>query len=555
MPPTTIVIGTGISAIAYLRSFERDLGTVTALGGPDLWNQMDPHHQMGQPMPLLTGNLLGRGRAVRGFATVTGGSFLRAGVFAEAMRFYLARETQIRLSDRMVTEIRAREGGGYRVSGRYREDPFVLEVDNVIIALGTGPNRALTAGEDGKLEVDVAGMGGYVTGGTEFLSPDWRMPQDLDPRGRHVAIYGGSATAAWAVEAAEMRGMSVVLWFTRPDERSGSWDAAGRFAAAFPAGGRNTHVEEAFADRRAVLRLTKVKFFQKAQFIGLTFRNEAGDVILQAVDLLVYSLGAEHSARAGVRRMLHGTLAQQLVAFYDRSQAISSRAALLAVGTADRSLMIVGSAMSSAAGFRGDDLRVQGDPLRTLGSLGRYADIADSLPPAARPTEGIAMVMASIEALNEYMPARVAEGSREAVYTVPQVGHDYYYNPEGGQQRRHAIDFEWDINFNTSNRTQLAVYLAQTTDLDPFTANLTVALIVHLRTRNAFGLSDLQVQSIQDVAEAYVRLRRELDDTFEGYRYLGDRMLGADRVITLCVEGMTTSGDWVAFWQRYGIRC
>jgi hypothetical protein len=32
-------------------------------------------------------------------------------------------------------------------------------------------------------------------------------------------------------------------------------------------------------------------------------------------------------------------------------------------------------------------------------------------------------------------------------------------------------------------------------------------------------------------------------------------MLGADRVITLCVEGMTTSGDWVAFWQRYGIRC
>src|SRR6185312_1918710 len=363
MPPTTIVIGTGISAIAYLRSFERDLGTVTALGGSDLWNQMDPHHQMGQPMPLLTGNLLGRGRAARGFAAVTGGPFMRAGVFAEAMRFYLARETQIRLSDRMVTEIRAREGGGYRVSGRYREDPFVLEVDNVIIALGTGPNRALTAGEDGKLEVDVAGMGGYVTGGNEFLSPGWRMPQDLDPRGRHVAIYGGSATAAWAVEAAEMRGMSVVLWFTRPDERSGSWDAAGRFAAAFPAGGRNTHVEEAFADRRAVL--------------------------------LVYSLGAEHSARAGVRRMLHGTLAQRLVAFYDRSQAISSRAALLAVGTADRSLMIVGSAMSSAAGFRGDDLRVQGDPLRTLGSLGRYADIADSLPPAARPTEGIAMVMAS----------------------------------------------------------------------------------------------------------------------------------------------------------------
>src|SRR6185437_15550850 len=182
-----------------------------------------------------------------------------------------------------------------------------------------------------------------------------------------------------------------------------------------------------------------------------TFRNEAGDVILQAVDLLVYSLGAEHSARAGVRRMLHGTLAQQLVAFYDRSQAISSRAALLAVGPADRSLMIVGSAMSSAAGFRGDDLRVQGDPLRTLGAHGRYADIADSLPPAARPTEGIAMVMASIEALNEYMPAKQSTG-RHAMFSTPErttaeaTGPGQL--PRGSvnpvqQDTLHAVDFKW----------------------------------------------------------------------------------------------------------------
>jgi len=80
--PKTIVIGTGISAAAYLASLRpngpgrsqgqvsgpptrQDLGKIGVTGGKDLWKQVDPTHQMGQPEPLLTGNLLGESR---GFA-------------------------------------------------------------------------------------------------------------------------------------------------------------------------------------------------------------------------------------------------------------------------------------------------------------------------------------------------------------------------------------------------------------------------------------------------------------------------------------------------------
>ncbi|MDX6340282.1 MAG: hypothetical protein QOH87_420, partial [Trebonia sp.] len=47
--------------------------------------------------------------------------------------------------------------------------------------------------------------------------------------------------------------------------------------------------------------------------------------------------------------------------------------------------------------------------------------------------------------------------------------------------------FEWDINFNTCNRTQLALYVAQTKDLIPFAANVAVELVMRLRTQKVFG--------------------------------------------------------------------
>jgi hypothetical protein len=555
--PTTVVIGTGISAAAYLLSVSRDLGRITALGNPDLWNQMDPAHRMGQPTPLLTGNLLGHGRVDRGFSQdPRQPEFMRAGLFATAMRYYLRTRSHFRVPDSFVEKIVRRPNRQYRVSFCAGHERFYTDVDNVIIAMGTGPSRALMAGEDGRLEVNVSGMGGHVLGGNEFLSPAWTMPHG-DCRGKDVVVYGGSATAAWVVEMAEMRGMNVVCWFTRPGDGSTGWDPASRFRDAFPAGGRNRQLEEDYRGVRVVRRLTHIKFYPGANFLGMTFRNQAGQKVLLVADIFVYALGAEHTRNAGVRRMLDQTLQDQLVAFYDRNLAISARPSLLAVGTPDSSLMIVGSAMSSSAGFGGGELTLQGDPTQRLSTLARYADISNTLPPSARPTEGIAMVMASVEALNEYIPVRTAQNARLVTYTAPRLTHTGERNPYGGRQRRRIVDFEWDINYNTSNRTQLAVFLAQTTDLSPFAANLAVALIVHLRTRaqNVFGLSDPKVQLIIAVAEAFARIGRATVENLEDVRYRSDRTLGVDHFVTVCVHALTTDPDWVNYWRRYSISC
>ncbi len=546
--PRTVVIGCGISAAAYLLSANRNLGTVIGTGGPDLWQQIAPTHRMGQPTPLLTGNLL---NAPRGFSTRPQPGttpFMQAGDFANLVEYHFRSNTHFQFPGSLVDSIKRLPNGQYEVRGRVWGASLTIVCDNVIIAVGPGPARPLMVGENGDIGVDVRGLDGYVVGGTEFMSPNWQMPRGEAMRNRTVAVYGGSATAAWVVELAQMRGMNVVRWFTRPGTGTDAWNVDIRFEAAFPAGSRNTEVRQSTREQRAVLKLTAIKIIRPHEgspFLGLTFLDEAGHVVKLAVDLLVYALGAAHTRDTGIRAMLDRDTQAQLVAYYDRNLAISARPSLLAVGTGDGSLMIVGSAMCSVAGF-GNDMTLQGDPTRTLATLGRYTDISNSLPPAARPPEGIGMIMAGIEALNEFMPVR-ATGRLIAVYR----------KPHGQGLGFHDVAFAWNINYNTSNRTQLAAFLASTTDLPAFAANVAVALIVKLRTRagNVLGLSDGQVQLIVWTALCYAHALAALNRDLEGTRLSSDRNHGADRFIDMCVDYMTTEHTHVAYWAHYGINC
>lgn len=538
MPGSTIIIGTGISAVAYAATAQREiLGNTHAIGGPDLWHSVSGHHAMGQPRVLLTGNVLGGPGENRGYENPHSPSsqgFMPASQFADLLTHHLRESASAVLPGSYVTGIRRGAGWGYEVhfaqsigGATYR---YVGYTENVVIALGAGPLRSLTAGDDGRLEVDVRAMEGYVVGGTEFMSPHWRMPGG-QCQGKTVAIYGGSATSAWAVEQAVARGMKVTLWFTRPGrDADTAWNAGTRFSEAFPAGDRNARVKEDFEDVRQVLKLTGVKLIRhhEAPFMCLTFRNAADEVVIKCVDLLVYALGAGHTADRGIRAMLPRELDAGLVAYYDHNFAISSAQSLLAMGTPDRSLMIVGSAMSSAAGFGRDRITV-GDPTRKLQTIASYAEISNTLPPAARPTEGIAMVLASVEALNEFIPATV--------------------NP------RNPRAFDWNINFNTANRTQIAVFYAAETDYPPFVATLAVALIVKLRAhaQHTFGLTGDHIGAITAAAdESWRRTIREYPG-FEAARLRSDRTHGADRYLESCVDHLTTDLEWLGYWRRVGV--
>lgn len=568
--PKTLIIGMGISAVAFLQSMNRTGDDhVTTAGGPELWQRVGGDHKMGQPTPLLTGNLLSGPRKFDA-PPVPGQNFMLARDFARLLDEHLRAKSQVSLPGDWVENIARAGSEGYLVSIKQGKSSAHHQFDKVIIAVGPGPARPLMAGDDGKLAVDVQSMGGHVIGGTEFMSPTWTMPGKGGAG--IVAVYGGSATAAWAVELAILRRMHVTLWFTRSGEGKDAWNVEKRFSEAFPPGERNTGVERETKDVRKVLKLKDVRFHKlkiASSFVMLELLDEHGTTVLHPVDLLVYALGSAHAADAGLRQMLAKDIQDNLVPFYDRNFAISSKPALLGVGMADRSLMIVGSAMSSSGGFNLDKLfgKLDGEEQALIRKLAPYRDISESLPPAARPTEGIAMVMAGIEALNTFMPATPAPGGRQPSYNPPKnitamkTGPSQLDrgapNPAHGQPQTHALDFKWDINFNTSNRTQLAAYLAQTTDLTPLAANLAVALIVRLRAqaRNPLGLTNGQVNFIIQRADWFADAQQKYNQNIDQRRKEYDHRWGADWYLNVLVDLMTQDPNQVSYWQKEGIHC
>lgn len=570
--PTTIVIGMGISAVAYLRSIDRrPLGTTTVLGGPDLWNRLDPHHAMGQPRQLLTGNLLGNRPTDRNFSTrPTPGTFLSAGIFADAMDSHMRETGAVTAPGSFVKSI-TKSGRVYTVHFAWLGFNWHVPCDNVIIATGPGVERPLKGGDDGKLDINVPGFGGRVVNGNDFMSPTWKMPGDTPMKDAIIAVYGGSATAAWVVELAEMRGLYVDLWFTRAADGPKGWDPISRFEAAFPAGGRNSRIQENYLGRRMVLKLTNVEDRNAGKSILLSFKNEQNVALEMPAALLVYALGAEHTVTTGVGAMLDPTLRSAMIPYYDRNYALSGTPSILAVGTPDGSLMIVGAAMSSVAGFgKHPGMMEYRDPQDKIKTLQPYSKIADSLPSAARPAEGIAMVMAGVEALNSYMPAW-SRGVNASYYTPDRTTAPQSRMPDGrptglprgsvnpysGRRTTHETSFEWDINFNTSNRTQLAAYIAQTTDLSPLAANIAVSLLVRLRTMkaNALGLGLDQVNTIVRSAEAYAAEIVRLNPDLETKRRYWEKQLGIDGHLDVMVDHFVKNDGWREYWRTRGIAC
>lgn len=266
------------------------------------------------------------------------------------------------------------------------------------------------------------------------------------------------ATAAWAAEAALLRGYWITSWGTRiarecttnkVDPEPSKNSAAARFAEAFPAGERNFAVQHLLAEKRTVYDITRVEFFPGCGLLGVWVRYPDGKDGFFAVDQLVYALGSSNKPLFG--RLFDEGLTKSFIPYYDNFGTISDNHPLLGFGTPDKKIMILGAGVHNS-----DQVFVK----EKIDQARAYKTIATTLPKAAAPAEGIAIIMASIEAFNDYMPASGAGGKNA-----------------GTHQER----IVWDINLNTANRNQLAAWLASTTDLEAAAANLAVALIVNLR--------------------------------------------------------------------------
>jgi hypothetical protein len=446
----TLIIGTGISAATWVRTAKREIGeNRKAIGGPHLWQKLDPNHPMGQSSRLLTGHSAQN----KGLTHPDEQKFMLAKDFKELVDERLKRGVEE--VDRGWVKHISRNGSKYVVEvclpppdGK----PCSVEADRVIIATGPGPLRPLEIPSDTgkKMPVNLEAMNGHVVSGNDFLSPDWKPPETLVKR--NLVIYGGSATASWVAETALVRGYRVVLWFVRPDDtkESDQWNRDSRFKGAFPAGGRNRKVEKDLEGVRHVFNLQEIRLDQKTNKVEFLVNGQYGSVFYR-VDLFVYALGQANTESAGIRAMLDKNSVGKIVPFYDANRAISDQQCVVAMGTEDKTLLIVGSALQSLG--------------KAIENTKRYSEIAKTLPLAARPEEGIILAVSSIEALNNYIPVQSTTG-------------------------------RININFNTCNRTQLAAYIAQTTSLPPSVANRAVERIIETRAKSIHGITEKEVHQI-----------------------------------------------------------
>jgi hypothetical protein len=258
--------------------------------------------------------------------------------------------------------------------------------------------------------------------------------------------------------------------------------------------------------------------------VELTLKGESASEFTKLVDQVIFCIGGNPAASAAIAKLVDFRLVNALEPLKDQNRMVSDGAGVLAWATPTRSLIIVGAA---AFNFQSQtyDKKPQAAPMAFL-------------PPNAQVPDGIAVAISTIEALNAYMP-------------VQPTGQpfDQSFRASASQP------VQWNINFNTSNRTQIAAYIASTTDTDAFTANLQVVVILYLRSKNNFGLSESQITFVmKSIADNVSFLRKSIPD-FDERRKFQEKTLGVDKRLHDYLDVYTTSTVWKSHWASAQINC
>jgi len=530
-----VIIGQGTAAEVYQRTAPVGEYETVVLGPRGLWATLPPTHQMGQPPHLLALP----GQPVPAFQSATGKTATGLKQFLDVNTY---QKRLLELADDNAKRTGRAEYPSCRVTGIERADdrdkirvkviepsePTLagFDADQVVIATGIGPQKTLETARIKVVGTPATNLAyKQLEEGIDYLT----HPEQC---GDVVVVYGGGATGAWvaAEVAAHAKEMA---WMARIGGEG--------FKGSMLPGDRNYQVLEQTKNYQLRCDIVQVECqpaetfstgesqFQSHPRVRLTLQDQEKLNIPIYVDQLIYCIGGDPAAEGSISALLSDDLVHQLEPLEDQNRMISDGKGTLAWATPKRDLIIIGSATYN---FQEPFFKKEKQPA-PMAMLPHNAQVAD----------GIAMAVASIEALNQYMPATPL---RSATYRTP-----------GGQDRVHEVGFKWDINFNTSNPTQLAAYLAQTTDLDPFAANLAVALIVHLRSRekNTFGLNDNQVKYVIDSANTVTDDLRRLFPDFDKTRLTRDKTYGADWFIELYVDLLTTREYWKTWWSKQGINC
>jgi hypothetical protein len=472
MAKLRVIIGQGTATEVYrYTAASKDWETIV-IGPRGLWSVLPGEHKMGQPAHLLSLP----GQNVPAYQSASGKTAKGMANFLDVHSYQQGLLELAKANDKrsgLVTLTQGKKGqtinlAACKVESVEREfnrttllvttaNPrLTLRVDQVVIGTGIGPQRT-PEGAD----IKIVGKPDPSVGFKQILEAAEYFAA-APPYGKEVMIFGGGATAAW-VAAEAMERATRLKWIARKSSRGNS----DPFAGGTLPGDRNFQVISLTTPLRAIANVTEIKYLPAAYAGKRRLRGPKLRVTVQAegkppqvcvVDQFVYSLGGDQFAEGSIRRMVAPDLIRALEPVRDKSQALSDGKGTLALATPGRELLVIGAAVYN---FETYAMPRQPAPMSTL-------------PRNAQVLDGIAMVVASVSALNNYIPIK---------------------------QDAKANVVECSINFNTADKNQLSCYVAAFyPELAADKANAIVDEVVLQRSDKApgreFGVTEAEFNEI-----------------------------------------------------------
>lgn len=451
MAKLRVIIGQGTATEVFRRTVTPGYETIV-FGDRGLWAGISGH-KMGQPAHLLTlpGQKVppvvhAQGTSLQGMA-----GYMDSNTYqAKLLQLSLANDVRdggVSLPNAKVMEVK-REGPSLLVVGQTAASQrFSICADQVVFANGIGPQKPPDFPIIGTSAVNCPFK--QIQEGIDYITGA-PAPTGLTS----VMVYGGGATAAWVADLALSRQPKHFTWAARAGGTG--------FAKAMLPGMRNQMILDKTKDNREEITIesitylapgsrTKMWGLKKKPKLELKYKTaDSAESWYRLLDQFVYSIAGDPTAEGSVSRILSNALYNELEPIQDRDMVLTEGEGILGWGTPGGEVLVIGAAAFSNLPKYIDGNKTSNAPAPMI-----------SLPWGSQVPDGIGVAVATISALNNYIPITQVVGEDGSV-SVSDV----------------------NLNMNLADRNQIACYIAVFyPDLAPGSANAAVEEIITLRSQ------------------------------------------------------------------------
>lgn len=344
-----------------------------------------------------------------------------------------------------VNNISKQSFSQYKLSLKGASKSF--NADKVIIATGAGPARKLETNLQQELidsikeEINIVDVNEKILNYTDVLTPVVQKCRNKD-----VLIYGGGATAAWAMEVADLIAQPVA-WVGRSGFENA--ESAGPRVEAIINGSRSVQIHGKIT---SIMYLDVSPSVNKKLVIEVTLAEFGSPSKIFVVDYLFNCIGQEPYERNGLPGIISPDIKAKIIPLIDKNNVTGNdEPCMLGWATKQQDLMIIGAA--------------QGTYYDKINNFSRGWNISSFIPRSGHDAITIGGVVSSVCAVTDYMPIK--------------------QNPVTGQIKLLSL------NVHVMNATQLAVYF---TGMYPYASakqvNKAVESLVCARAETEFGLTN-----------------------------------------------------------------